>query len=113
LSYFAKNYWFEEKFDIDDFVIVESEFSYIFQKLRSLSQLHKFIPGISPNDAAKTIATAKTQNLASLWDNMEPFFIKSGNLPIYFATLKYDMSSGIVDLIKKGFVDLCCESFLF
>lgn len=48
------------------------------------------------------MATAKAQNLASLCDNMESFFIKDGELPIYFAALKYDMSSGTVNLIKKA-----------
>jgi hypothetical protein len=47
------------------------------------------------------MATAKLQNLVSLWDDMIPFFIKGGKLPIYLAGLKYDMSSGTVDLINK------------
>ena len=48
------------------------------------------------------MAADKAQNLASLWDNKEPFYIKDGNLPIYFAILKYDMSNGTMDLIKKA-----------
>ncbi|CAO2181192.1 unnamed protein product, partial [Urochloa humidicola] len=102
LTYFTQDHWFRDAFNIDDFLIIDSEFCYILQTPCPVSELHKLLPNLSPNDASKAMAAAKARNLAWLWQVMEEFYLKNGQLPIYFSALKGDLTHGTLDIVNEA-----------